>query len=129
MKCRGILTEAALRFVSFYCSNVAGWNNKKHYLPRYQSHKNRLKENRFEIAKTYWRIHLVFVSDFNFKVCLATCNAMQVWQEKHKQTSAHMFLCLFSCLFREKILIFNILTLCQHRYLIYMYIEFWVSQP
>ena len=46
-------------------------------------------------------MHLAFVSDFNFKVCLATCNAMQVWREKHKQTSAHVFV-LLSRLFREK---------------------------
>ena len=53
---------------------------------------------------------------------------MQVWQEEHKQTSAHAHVFfLFFRLFREKTSIFNILTLCQHCY--FIYIEFWVTQP
>ena len=48
----GIQTEAALRFVSFYCLNVAGRNNKKRQLG-------------LKLQKL-----LAFASDFDFKVDL-----------------------------------------------------------
>ena len=73
-------------------------------------------------------IEALSCTDFDFKVCLATSNAMQVWREEHKQTSAlQCFLFCFPVYFEKTdISIFNILTLCQHRY--FIYIEFRVTQ-
>ena len=73
-------------------------------------------------------LHKILVNSCNFNSTLSRRRLHQAGKRNAgsagKQTSAYVSLFLCSHLFGGKVSIFNILTLCQHRYFIYK-LNFW----